>query len=102
MPAALAAAIAKAPYSADKLSFAWRLAVGPSVARATSVRLVGSELHVRAENPAWQREVERSAGLIRDRVAHLLGPDVPIRGLSVTVDAASAGTRPTYPPQSRS
>ena len=84
LPDALASAIRKAPFSADKVAFAWRVSVGPSLARVSSVRLVDGELHVRAASVAWQREIERSAGVIRSRVARLLGPDVPVRGLTVT------------------
>lgn len=84
MPDALAAAVRKAPLTPEKIAFAWRTTVGPAVARATSVELRDHELHVRVTDAAWQREVERSAGLIRARLQALLGDHV-IRGLTVKV-----------------
>lgn len=84
MPAALAVILRKAPLTADKIAFAWRTAVGPSVDRVTTIELKGRVLHVRAKDAAWQREVERSAGLIRARLGTLLGDDI-VRGLEVTV-----------------
>lgn len=85
LPDALAAVIRKAPLSPDKIAFAWRTAVGPSVDRVTRIRLTGHVLQVRAENAAWQREIERSAALIRVRLESLLGPGV-VRGLNVTIE----------------
>ena len=84
MPDALAAVLQKAPLTPEKIAFAWRTAVGSSVDRVTTVELQGYVLHVRARDAAWQREVERSAGLIRARLCALLGDDV-VRGLDVTV-----------------
>jgi hypothetical protein len=84
MPDALAAVLQKAPLTPDKVAFAWRTAVGASVDRVTTIELKGHVLHVRAKDAAWQREVERSAGLIRARLGTLLGDDV-VRGLEVTV-----------------
>ena len=85
IPDALAAIVRKAPLTPEKIAFAWRTAVGPSVDRTTSVALDGHVLRVRAQNAAWRREVERSAGLIRRRLDALLGPGV-IRSLDVTLD----------------
>ena len=84
MPDALAVVLRKAPLTPDKVAFAWRTAVGPAVDRVTTVELKGRVLQVRAKDPAWQREVERSAGLIRSRLGRLLGDEV-VRGLDVTV-----------------
>lgn len=84
MPGALAVVLRKAPLTPEKIAFAWRTAVGPSVDRVTTIALRGRVLHVRAKDAAWQREVERSAGLIRSRLAVLLGDDV-VRGLDVTL-----------------
>jgi hypothetical protein len=84
MPDALAAVLQKAPLTPEKIAFAWRTAVGPSVDRVTTIELKGRVLHVRAKDAAWQREVERSASLIRARLDALLGDDV-VRGLDVTV-----------------
>ena len=79
------ARLLKAPLTPEKIAFAWRTAVGPSVDRATSVELNGSTLRVRAKDAQWRREIEHSAGLIRARLDALLGAGV-VRGLDVTVD----------------
>jgi Dna[CI] antecedent, DciA len=84
MHGALAAVLRKAPLTPEKVAFAWRTAVGPAVDRVTSIELRGRVLHVRAKDAAWQREVERSAALIRTRLCALLGDDA-VRGLDVTV-----------------
>ena len=84
MPDALAGILAKAPLSPEKVAFAWRAAVGPSVDKVTTVELRGRVLHVYAKDAAWQREVERSAGLIRARLDALLGEGI-VRGIDVVV-----------------
>jgi hypothetical protein len=85
MPAALATVLRRAPLTPEKVAFAWRTAVGPAVDRVTTIELKGRVLNVRAKDAAWQREVERSAALIRTRLAVLLGDDI-VRGLDVIVD----------------
>ena len=85
MPDALAALLRKAPLTPEKIAFAWRTAVGPSVARVTAVELVGATLRVRAKDPQWRREIEHSAGIIRARLDALLGPGT-VRGLDVRLD----------------
>jgi Dna[CI] antecedent, DciA len=85
MPGALAAVLRKAPLTPEKVAFAWRTAVGPAVDRVTSIELRGRVLHVRAKDAAWQREVERSAALIRTRLCALLGDNI-VRGLDVSVE----------------
>ena len=84
MPGALAAVLRKAPLTPEKVAFAWRTAVGPAVDRVTTIELRGSVLHVRAKDAAWQREVERSAALIRTRLDAFLGMAV-VRGIDVTI-----------------
>ena len=76
MPGVVADVIRKAPLTDDKVAFAWRLAVGPAVDKATTVRL-GSDgtLHVKAESQAWIDSMRSSIGLIRSRLAHFLGDD---------------------------
>lgn len=74
MPAVVGDVIRKAPLTDAKVAFAWRLAVGPAIAKATRVRLSsGGTLHVSAESPAWVDAVRKSTGLIRSRLAHYLG-----------------------------
>jgi Dna[CI] antecedent DciA-like protein len=84
MPAALAVVLRKAPLTPEKIAFAWRTAVGPAVDRVTTVALKARVLHVQAKDAAWQREVERSAGVIRARLQALLGDDV-VRSIEVAV-----------------
>ena len=84
MPGALAAILRKAPLTPEKVAFAWRTAVGPAVDRVTTIELKGSVVHVRTKDAAWQREVERSAALIRERLNALLGDGV-VRGIDVSV-----------------
>lgn len=86
LPDAFAAVIRNVPLSPEKVSFAWRTAVGPAVARVTTVTLDGRVLRVRAQDAAWRREVERSASLICKRLESVLGPGVA-RSLDVTIGA---------------
>ena len=76
MPGVVAEVIRKAPLTEEKVTFAWRLAVGPAVAKATSVRL-GSDgtLYLQADSQAWTDSIRASVGLIRSRLAHFLGED---------------------------
>jgi hypothetical protein len=76
MPEVLVGVLRKAPLSPEKIAFAWRSAVGPAVDKVTAIELRARVLHVRAKDAVWQREVERSAGVIRARLDALLGDDV--------------------------
>lgn len=84
LPEALAALLRKAPTTPEKIAFAWRQAVGPAVDRATTIELVGTTLQVRVRNAQWQREIERSAALVRSRLDALLGTGV-IRFIDVSI-----------------
>jgi hypothetical protein len=77
VPDAVAEIIRKAPLSPEKVAFAWRNVVGPAISQATSVNW-GDDgvLRVKTKDAAWQREVERSASLIRSRLDSLLGERV--------------------------
>jgi predicted nucleic acid-binding Zn ribbon protein len=76
LPEAVAALVRKAPLTPEKVAFAWRSAVGPAIDHATSVEWNDGVLRVKAKDVAWQREVERSAALIRSRLDALLGERV--------------------------
>lgn len=76
IPAALASLLRRAPLSEGKVAFAWRSAVGPAMDKVTSVALDGDVLRVRARDEAWKREIDRSAALIRARVAEVLGDGI--------------------------
>jgi len=82
MPDALAEILRKAPLNDEKIAFAWRAAVGAAMDRGTSVSLRGAVLQVSVADPAWRREVERSAPLIRARLNTLLGAGV-VRSIDV-------------------
>lgn len=92
VPPALAAVLRNAPLTPEKVAFAWRTAVGPAMDKTTAAALRGDILHVRVKDARWQREVERSAALIRARLDTLLGAGV-VRYIEVISDATlrSAG-----------
>jgi len=71
----LAEIIRRQPASKEKTSFAWSVAVGPALARATTVDLEDGLLVVRAKDPRWAREVERARETVLARLRQLLGPD---------------------------
>ena len=70
----LAQVIRRQPDSPERTRFAWQLAVGPALARATTVTLAGSVLRVTANDPRWLKEIDRARGAILPKVQHLLGP----------------------------
>jgi hypothetical protein len=76
IPAALVEVLRKAPLTPEKVAFAWRAAVGPAINKVTTIELRGRALHVRAKDASWQREVERSLGIVRSRMEALLGRGV--------------------------
>jgi hypothetical protein len=82
---ALAEVLSRAPLTPEKVAFAWRAAVGPAMDKVTSVELRGRVLHVRARDAAWQREVERSMGIVRSRMETLLGRGV-VGDIRITAD----------------
>jgi hypothetical protein len=71
----LAEAIRRQPPSKARTAFAWQLAVGMAVARATSIDQQGGTLTVHAADPRWTVEIERARGVILSRLQQLLGPD---------------------------
>jgi hypothetical protein len=75
LPGVVAEVVRKAPLTDAKVAFAWRLAVGPALDKATKVRLADGTLYVAAESKAWLDSVRASVGLIRSRLAHYLGDD---------------------------
>lgn len=78
----LAEVLARQPMTPGKVTFAWRAAVGPALARATSPELRDGRLIIRASSVAWKREIERSRPVILDRLRTLLGRGT-VRGLDV-------------------
>ena len=91
VPAALAALLERQPLSPAKVDFAWRVAVGPAVARATQVALdTEGVLVVTTADRHWTREVESARPLVLARLARLLGPNVVSR---IVVRGPSASRR---------
>jgi hypothetical protein len=74
--------IRRQPPSPEKTSFAWSVAVGPALARVTTVELRNRNLIVMARDGRWQRELERSRDTILARVQLLLGADA-VKGLHI-------------------
>lgn len=74
---ALGEVLRRQPMSTSKVTFAWRASVGETMARATLVKLDSSGiLNVRADTEHWRRETVRSSGVIKKRLANLLGKNV--------------------------
>jgi hypothetical protein len=77
LPGVLAEVIKKAPLTPEKVAFAWRLAVGPGVGKATTVTLdAQGVLHVKANTPAWTAAVRKSTSMIHRRMNELLGQGI--------------------------
>ena len=72
----LAEIIRRQPASKEKTSFAWQLAVGPALARATTVDLREGVLFVAARDERWRAEIARAQGAILAKLQHLLGAHV--------------------------
>jgi hypothetical protein len=82
IPEVLAAILRKAPLNDEKVAFAWRMAVGATMDKVTTVSLRSGILEVRAATPAWAREVERAAAVVRHRLDTILGQGV-VRRIAV-------------------
>jgi hypothetical protein len=72
----LAGIIRRQPASKERTAFAWTVAVGPALAKVTSVELRGDVLVVVAQDSRWAREVERASPIVLERLQSLLGADV--------------------------
>ena len=70
----LADVIRRQPASPARTEFAWQLAVGPALARVTTVGLDRGVLHVSAADPRWLKEINRAQGAILPKLQQLLGP----------------------------
>jgi predicted nucleic acid-binding Zn ribbon protein len=71
----IAEIIRRQPASKERTAFAWQLAVGPALARVTTVELKGTVLEVRAKDLRWMPEIERARPAVLAKLQHLLGPD---------------------------
>lgn len=81
-PGALAALLREAPGSTGKVDFAWKLAVGPAIGRASAVRLEQDVLLVDPVDDRWAREIRRSSAIILARVQAMLG-ETTVRAIDV-------------------
>ena len=81
-PNVLADIIRRQPDSAERTAFAWSVAVGPALARVTSVEIRNRNLIVSARDVQWARELERSRETILLRVQRLLGTDT-VKGMYI-------------------
>ena len=77
MPGVLAEVIRKGPMCDEKVTLAWRRAVGPQIAKVTTVRLVpDGTLHIKTDSQAWIDAVRKSTSLIQIRMGDLLGENL--------------------------
>ena len=81
-PAVLAEIIRRQPDSKERTDFAWSVAVGPALARVTTVELRNHNIIVCARDVQWARELERARDTILPRLRMLLGHDV-VKGLYI-------------------
>jgi predicted nucleic acid-binding Zn ribbon protein len=81
-PAVLAEIIRRQPASKARTDFAWSVAVGPALARVTTVELRNHNLIVCARDVQWARELERARDTILPRLQMLLGRET-VKGLYI-------------------
>lgn len=81
-PAVLAEIIRRQPPSRERTDFAWSVAVGPALARVTTVELRNHNMIVCARDAQWARELERARDTILPRLQMLLGRDT-VKGLYI-------------------
>lgn len=81
-PAVLAEVIRRQPASKERTDFAWAVAVGPALARATTVELRNHNIIVCARDVQWARELERARDTILPRLQMLLGREV-VKGMYI-------------------
>ncbi|MEW5984850.1 MAG: DciA family protein [Acidobacteriota bacterium] len=83
-----------APLSAEKVLFAWRMAVGTALSRVTLVRLRNDGcLIVSLQDERWRPELERASALVRERMTATLGADV-LRDVRLVGGPEEANRRP--------
>ena len=75
-PAVLGDLIRRQPASKERTAFAWSVAVGPALARVTTVELREGVLVVVVRDARWAKELERAKGTILSRLHQLLGDAV--------------------------
>jgi predicted nucleic acid-binding Zn ribbon protein len=97
MSEVVARLVRPSPLSPEKVLFAWRMAVGPMLARVTLVRLRSDGcLLVHLQDERWRPELERAAGVVHERVTAALGTDV-VREVRVVGGPEPRSARPRRP-----
>ena len=71
----LAQIVRRQPPSPARTNFAWQLAVGQVVARATTIQLADGILTVRAVDRRWLREIHPMRASVLDKLQQLLGKE---------------------------
>jgi len=71
----LAEVVRRQPSSPARTEFAWQIAVGPALARSTTVTLDDGVLTVHATDARWSSEVSRAREVVLARLQNLLGAD---------------------------
>jgi predicted nucleic acid-binding Zn ribbon protein len=79
----IAGIVRRQPSSPARTSFAWQVAVGPALARVTTVSLADDGvLTVHAADKRWGNEIERAREVVVERLQNILGHD-QVRSLRV-------------------
>ena len=71
----LAEIVRRQPPSKERTNFAWQLAVGQALARATTVELRDGVLTVRAVDRRWIQEIDRAKASVMTKMQNILGSD---------------------------
>src|SRR4051812_32313908 len=71
----LAEIVRRQPASKERTNFAWQLAVGQALARATTVELCDRVLTVRAVDKRWIQEIDRAKASVMMKMQNILGSD---------------------------
>jgi predicted nucleic acid-binding Zn ribbon protein len=71
----LAEIVRRQPASKERTNFAWQLAVGQALARATTVELRDGVLTVRAVDRRWIQEIDRAKANVMMKMQNILGSD---------------------------
>ena len=96
MPGALVELLRGSPVSDGKVTFAWKAAVGPAIARVTHVKLEHAVLLVETASGQWSKEVMRSSPIILKRLQSLLGVDTVSR-----IEVCRTGHMPPQAPATK-
>ena len=75
------------PVTDAKIAFAWALAAGPALARASKITWRDGELRVEANAETWRKEILRAKPMLEARIDEILGPGV-VRRISIPTAAA--------------